>query len=569
MVAAMKIAIAIAARKNALLCSWLFVLMLISPIAEGAITTSVNRNHIDRTDNLILNIQVTEDVRGSQPNFSPLQQDWRILATSNRSEISWVNGRLSTATTWRLTLAPLREGILEIPALVWGNSRSQPIRVRVAPISESLEQQLARVAFFRSSVTPEKVWVQSQLLYEVALFYTQEVQLQGNPLQQPKIPDTIVLPLGTTQTGNELIDGVRYWTLKQRYAIYPQTSGKLVIPAMRGLGYAHLTQRQKTRKRVEIRSERYEREVLPKPASYPAGVPWIPASHLELNSEWQGVPSPLHVGDVATLTIRTQIQGLPAASIADLPSPTLTSGRLYSHPQQSQESLSRSGATSHFTNTIAVIPTEGGPMALSPVKVVWWDTDLGQVLESVLNIPTLDVVQTASEAVAPPLQPQQQQPFWAQWLSNPWLWTSAIFAVAWLASFGYILRLRHLIHSQLQPHPTTRATNQKAAEAADYQAFISACRQGDATAIRQTLEAWALSRNPHSQGSALADLLHNDPQGQKLVESLNRHLYQDEGVHFDPMEMLRWTKKKREKQPQPAATEIAPLYPSYSAKPAL
>ena len=63
---------------------------------------------------------------------------------------------------------------------------------------------------------------------------------------------------------------------------------------------------------------------------------------------------------------------------------------------------------------------------------------------------------------------------------------------------------------------------------------------------------------PDSQGSALADLLHDDPQGQKLVESLNRRLYQDEGVHFDPMEMLRWTKKKREKQPQPATAEIAP-----------
>ena len=68
---------------------------------------------------------------------------------------------------------------------------------------------------------------------------------------------------------------------------------------MRGLGYAHLTQRQKTRKRVEIRSERHEREVLPKPASYPAGVPWIPARvPRKSESKWRDKPlHQYHCGD--------------------------------------------------------------------------------------------------------------------------------------------------------------------------------------------------------------------------------------------------------------------------------
>lgn len=534
--------------------------MLLCSMAKAAITTSVNRNHIDRTDNLILLVQVDDNARGSQPNFSPLQQDWRILATSQKSEISWSNGQLSTTSTWRLTLAPQREGLLQIPVLTWANSRSQPIAVRVAPISESLEQQLARVAFFKSSVSQGSYWVQSQVLYEVTLFYTQEVQLQGNPLQQPKLPDTIVLPLGAAQTGTELIDGVRYWILKQSYALFPQTSGQLVIPGMRGLGYAYLTPRRDSRKRIEIRSQRHVLKVLPKPAAYPAGVPWIPAANLTLSSEWQGVPSPLNVNDVATLIIRTKVQGLPPSSIANLPVPTLTTGRLYSHPPQSEESLSANGITSDFISTVAVIPTESGNMQLSPMAITWWDTKQGRVRESILNIPALEVLRPITEVVEAAPKQQLQQPFWVLWLSDVWLWTSAFFALAWLVSIGYVLYLRRQIQAVL---PGRSAPDEaENTTLAAHQALTLACRQKDAAAIRQALEAWAISLRPQSHGSALAKLLSGDDEGRSLVENLNKHLYQDMNTHFDPIEILAWAKRKRSAQTPDVTSSIAPLYPA-------
>jgi hypothetical protein len=80
-------------------------------------------------------VQLRLDASGSalaMPDLSVLQDDFQIANRNLRQQSSTVNGRRSQRITLTLTLIPLRNGELEIPAIRFGNEVSQALKLRVA-----------------------------------------------------------------------------------------------------------------------------------------------------------------------------------------------------------------------------------------------------------------------------------------------------------------------------------------------------------------------------------------------------------------------------------------------------
>ena len=66
------------------------------------------------------------------PDFSPLNKDFQVLSTGVSSNMSIVNGHISTTKQWRLSVMARHAGQLNIPAIAFGRDRSRPSSITAA-----------------------------------------------------------------------------------------------------------------------------------------------------------------------------------------------------------------------------------------------------------------------------------------------------------------------------------------------------------------------------------------------------------------------------------------------------
>src|SRR3546814_12093198 len=70
---------------------------------------------------------------------------------------------------------------------------------------------------------------------------------------------------------------------------------------------------------MRVSSEQLRLTVNPKPASYPADVPWLPARSLSLSESWSPEPTHSQVGDSLTRSLTLEAEGLASAQLPPLP----------------------------------------------------------------------------------------------------------------------------------------------------------------------------------------------------------------------------------------------------------
>ena len=521
---------------------WACLLIITSLPALAAISASVNRNHIDLTDTLILSVQVDTSPGNSKPDFNLLNKDWRILASSQRSEISFTNGKIRSSTIWQLTLAPQRQGNLIIPALQWRNDIAPSIVVRVAPITQNLQQQLNKLLFFRTEVVqPERVWVQSQIVYRVALYYAQGVQL-GQTLLPPAPDNTRVQALGQAYSGIEQLQGIGYQVIKQNYAIFPQISGQLRLAPESMAGYARVPGYGSQRKAITAQSNGHVINVLPKPPEYPADKPWLPAQGVHITGNL--AQQPATAGTAVNLKLKLEAQGTSGSLLPHFPEFNLLKARIYKQPFELIEEVNKDGVKGRMTLDLAIIPTEPGTLKIPPVRFSWWDVHKGRLREA--SWPGIDIEvtgqPTASTATQPEIASQAPAVTNSVQPSYGWRWFSLFLGGCWLLTLGYIWRLK----SPATTIDASQTTKKEEKESKHFQSLMRACQQNDAPAVKQALQAWA-SHSKVGNGSSMAlnDLLRHDKEGQKLFDELNRYLYRGQGSNFEASKLLEWAQNKR------------------------
>lgn len=539
--------------------------MLLGEAAWGGITTSLNRNYIDIADSLTLTVRVDEQA-SQEPDFDRLDADWHTQQTSKNSTVNVVNGRFQSSTVWHLTLTPKRTGSLMIPELTWRGARSNPIRVQVSPVATDLKQRLAQLAFFKTKVSAGPVWVQSQVLYEVTLYYSQEIQL-ARSLDAPTLQNSIVKRLQSKpETGVKHIQGVRYGFITQHYAIFPQASGRLEIAPETNSVYAHLP--KYGGKRFVLTSSGHSIKVLPKPPEYPANQPWLPAQDLSISGAWSEPVNSLEVGKATNLQLVIQAQGLLASLLPTLPKPELRGARIYDHPTTPHESLDKQGIISRLTANLAIVPTQVGALVFPETRVTWWDVKQRRVRKALWPAQSLQVAASGGGAAlhADGTQyaaddPMAEASGGTGGAFGIWGWLSLLLALAWVGTLLYAQRLAGRLRLG-QEQRAAAALRQQEDESQSFRRLARVCRQQHAADMRLCLQSWARHYQPTS-ATPLSDLVADDPQAQALIGALDEHLYQDAAVAVDAAAILAWVKQRRSKQPKKTGQRIAlaPLYP--------
>ena len=291
----------------------------------AAVRLDLDRARITEGETVTLTFLTDDPKQSLDTDFSVLEPDFEILDRRSETQLSIVNGRQTAVVRLLLTVEPRRSGELTIPAFDFGGNRTRPAVLRVDPAPE-LEPGALPPVFIEVEVTPKEgpYYVHAQLGLVVRVFYQQN--LTEAAISQPEPEPASVRLLQETPYQSER-GGERYRVLERRYAVFPERSGEMVLPAMQLSG--RLIERRNSSvwqptvrgRRITVKSEPIRIDIESRPAAF-TGSDWQPARDFSLTQQISASDA-LRVGEPVTRTIIIDAVGLEAVSYTHLTLPTM------------------------------------------------------------------------------------------------------------------------------------------------------------------------------------------------------------------------------------------------------
>ena len=427
---------------------WIFlgVLVLWSDLLQAEVTVAIDRNPVRVNESFQLFFETDSSVDGD-PDFSPLQQYFQILNTSQSNNISIINGKYQRSQKWTLLLMPEKEGDFVLPAIKFGKDESELFRVTVKPASQSSAPGSGGLIF---ELTSDDIphYVQSQVIVTMRLM--SDSNISGYQMGDLVIEnmDVVIEPLGEVKQYQTRLDDKPYLVLERQFALFPQQSGTLNIgPILAEVQYGSRSRSifdpfQSSGKLKRISSGKLSLEVLAKPESFNAPF-WFPSTAVNLRADWRGELSNLIAGEPVTRIISLTAEGLTAAQLPDLLQVDVAGIKQYPDKPVFEDKRSSQGITGIRQQRTAIIPTGAGRYTLPEITIPWWNLETGKQEIARLPARTIEVNRAVNEAVVSqpktdlipvlsgdPVKSVDVQPE----SDSYWVWISLLLAVGWAAS---------------------------------------------------------------------------------------------------------------------------------------
>lgn len=557
-------------RVHTLLIAWWLCLLAVVAQADtpaSALLSSVDRTRVNTGETVELTLETDDATVFGKPDMSALEADFEVRDTRQLNSLTTLEGNVHATTRWLITLMPKHSGSIEIPSLKLGEMTSQPITLQVVEVEPSAkgEQQKLDPVFMEASLDQDTVYVQAQALLTVRIYHSVSLFDDSNltPLQ---VPDARIEKLGDTRTYEKQINGIRHGVIEMRYALYPQQSGDLVIPAQEfsatlvqdtpdagaaaAIPPGAIAGAPKPGRLMRVTSLPMTLKVKPQPANYPANTPWLPARSISLSENWSPDPAHSQIGDSLTRTLQLKAQGLSSAQLPPLPATEVSALRRYPDQPQLSNQAGERGLTGMREEREALVPNRPGAIDIPAVDLVWWNTQEDHLEHSALPARTLQVSANPALAVDMPVSDNggalNGAPIW------PWQLSTVLLSFTTLLGFGLWWRARWQPAltrvAQAGPSPRTVLDDLKRASLAN-----------DPHATRQALDAWA-----RQQPETLADMAARFVPLSDALDGLNGALYSETGKLWLGEDLWRAVKALPavEKPQDPnGADSLPPLYP--------
>jgi BatD DUF11 like domain len=429
------------------------------------------------------------------PDFSVLQQHFLVLGNKRSNNISIINGEYQRSVKWTLQLMAKQIGEYVIPAIRFGNERSEPFQVSVQP--SALASLPHDEYVLELSVNRSEVHVQSQVILTMRLLSATDIATY----QFGKIPaqdlDLVIEPLGDLRQYQTRIADRSYLVLEQQFALFPQRSGQLDIPPV----VAEV--RLRSRSAIDpfnsggevhrFRSQPLVINVKPIPAQFD-GDYWLPADRVELREQWPADLTGLVAGEPVTRSIVLIADGLTAAQLPEIELRAIDGIKQYPDQPVLQDRRSSKGISAQRAQKVALIPGSPGVYLVPEISINWWNRATGRLETATLPARELMVapgVQTTPAATLPPTAAAvaQSAPLEvAPGTSRFWVWLSLFLACGWLTTavywwLGRSRRKRSLVaSSEVGGNPGSLREASRVLRAA--------CEKDDSAAARTALLTW-------------------------------------------------------------------------------
>ena len=517
-------------------CRLIIAALLLAGGAAGqaAVSVEVDRAPVIADQAFRLIFESAEKI-DAEPDFSPLNESFTLLGNNRQTSVNIVNGRLSRAQKWVLTLITDKTGTLTIPSIAFGNIKSEARRIEV--VAEARPAGKGDDIFIEVEVDEPNPYVQAQVVYTLKLLRAAEVS--DASLTEPTVADgrALINKLGEDKNYEIRRNNRAYRVTERRYAVFPQASGPLKIEPVlfkgqSGGGFFSLDPFAPRPEPIVIRSAPVALAVRPIPAGF-SGDRWLPAARLNIQEQWSTDPALLKQGEAATRALTLEAGGLAASQLPAPADALPDSFKTYPDQPEFEEASDRLGLVGTRREKMAVIPLAAGEFILPAIRIPWWNTGTDQP-----EVAELTARRVKVQAAAPaPARPQDDPAPAGRAEAAPgaaesgagagayWPLISAALLILWLGTLGLWWRGRRA---------ATGAIAAKPPEPPGPASIKRACMKNDAPGARDALLYWAGAKWPDKAIKNLAALgARGDAEFQDKISALNRHLYGNDGAKWD------------------------------------
>jgi len=504
------------------------------PTALAELKTFVEPRLVDEMDTIRLTIRKEGSNQSEGPDLTPLMKDFDVLGSQTSSRISSINGRTMASVEYQISLRPQHTGELTIPSLDIGGEQSEEIIVRVRALDPSVKDAISRMVFFETELSHNPVYVQAETVLTRRLFYSQGVQIYSDLPGVPEIENAVVIPLGETQSRSVLREGRRYGVIEQRFALFPEQSGGLTIPAISVTSSVRLhSQGRSRRSGIRVSTEEINLEVQPIPAEYPADATWLPARDVSISQRWTPRASTVDVGEPLSFAVDVRVTGNRGSAIPPIPLPLPPDQfKIYPEAPVMEETADSGTVVGDRSERFALIPTAPGQLTVPDLTITWWDTQADRLRRTSVAVTPLGITGQATAPVptpestetvpAPSEVPTTDAPArtvaWIPLLAGALVFMTLISALYWLIR-RYTYRLDGVLNRfpALDLRPVRRRRRLT-------RALIAAGNERDPHDYRKALVEYLCNLFDASPGEAL-NRFRTSPDAARLLDALEESVY--------------------------------------------
>ena len=536
--------------------TWL-LLLCITSVQAASFTATVDRTQLNAGESVELVLESDDTAQFLAPDLSPLEHFFELLSSK---QVNRFTTSEQPITQWILTLLPKQTGFVIIPSLRLGELQSAPINLSIREFKDIGLPALEPV-YIDTQLDQESVYIQAQLLLTLRIYHAIPLFADSN-LTPLLIDNARVEQLDNPRTFEQHINGVRHGVIEIRYAIFPQQSGLLEIPAqifsatLAGHNPHSLTPfSARPGQRIEVKSARIPVQVKAIPDNYPKDALWLPAQHISLEQSWiQGLDTKITAGSAVTRLLKLHAQGLPSSQLPSLAPKASSTYKVYIDKPSFSHQFTEQGLISNRNERQAFVFPSAGQHNLAAMQLPWWNTltdqlEYAELFETNLQVtaeaPSQNFVElTATDSsILPALLPTQQLRLW-QALSAFLLFLSFIgFSLWW--------RARH--------QPAIVLSSGNGPSSRNLQDDLKrACLSNNPSNTRQALDAWA---RQHSE--SLVDMAARDSTLSDALDALNSALYSESNSDWQGQALLQAIRDLPFDKPLHTDSDdhLPPLYP--------
>ncbi|MEH6584509.1 MAG: BatD family protein [Halioglobus sp.] len=521
--------------------------------AKAELSASVDRDRVALGDTIQLTISATGNEPINNIDLRPLTQDFQILQRSTASSTNIINGERSSTRQVILDIVPKREGSLRVPSLrVVGSGETNYLLIAVGPATSAAGDPLVS---FEAELDADRVYVQGQAI--LTLRIQQAINLDSRSITDLQLDNAFVKQL--EQKSFQRTINNRPWLVHEiRYAIFPEQSGELVIPAQTFSARESQPRRSAfdrggAGRQLTRKTEALTLLVLPSANAFP-GSTWLPARQLQITESWSTPPDQLRVGESATRRITLTGEGLQGAQLPPTLFPATKGLKFYPDQPVISDAEVSSGLQGVREDSAALVPTREGNWNIPEVRIPWWDTVSGELRYAVL--PARNVIVGAALDAPSPLNvpvPTATAPIFdnspiavAVNEEGNLIWQ----VIAFISTAGWVLTVGYLLIRRKSPRPEKTVITENLSEAAAFKQLLAACTTSNAQQARKHIIAWTAAlfpdRNIHSLEQV--ETVFSDDELARELQEIDNGLYSPQLTAWDGKKLSAVASRLRKSQ---------------------
>ncbi|RDH81596.1 MAG: hypothetical protein DIZ80_16115 [endosymbiont of Galathealinum brachiosum] len=555
--------------------AFFLLLLLISFNAHAVdINVKADRTQIEINETFTLIFEADGDT-DDEPDFSPLEKDFQILGTSTGSNISIINGEYKRSKKWNISLVARRKGNITIPQIYFGNDVSPSYQISIKEPQKSTGKP-GETLISELIISSDTVYPQAQLIVTQRLLSSSNLAgYEFAPLKISGVENTKET-LGEVNQYQTKLGNTPYLVLEQRYAIYPQSAGKLVInPSIATVRVAIQNSRgnrstfdpfRSNTKTIRRSSDKKIITVKSIPDSF-KGKHWLAAKEVQLVEEFPEATS-FKAGEPITRTLLLIADGQNASQLPEFSITNIKGLKQYPDKPLLKNNLSEDSITGIQQIKVALIPSSSGSYTLPAISIPWWNTQTDKLEIASIKARTF-TVDSASFSETTDIKPDQPEPARITSLpekeadirtgmpanvtnpadkSLPWIITSLLLATALLFTLFLLWKSKRRNSSQVKNTQTDNTSLKQALTKLE-----QSCNESDAKASKDALLLWGKSLFENESVHSIADLSGKvDNELTIHINALNSYLYRDNSDQWKCNELfnlcVKFTENYKSKQ---------------------